>query len=165
MSFSLSNNPVIHRSRSTLIKCGIMQKGGKKKIPRSKDSTRSPWRRWFLHYAASTTTTTTIRFRGCRHAACTSSVTDKDRPLHNGPSRTATDLNLFHPSSGIAASILQFLLLRRAFPIRCDLRLDLHAAIEFVLRDAALPMRVALFLDRVENTSEFGEPLTESSLA
>jgi hypothetical protein len=33
------------------------------------------------------------------------------------------------------------LFLRRCtFPIRCNLRLDLHAAIEFALRDAAFPM-------------------------
>jgi hypothetical protein len=29
-----------------------------------------------------------------------------------------------------------------------------------VLGDAALALRVALFLDRVEDASEFGEPLT-----
>jgi hypothetical protein len=48
---------------------------------------------------------------------------------------------------------------RCAFAIRCHLRLDIHTLVEFHFCNPSIALRVSLFFDGVEDTTEFGEPL------
>jgi hypothetical protein len=66
------------------------------------------------------------------------------------------DFNLPLSPSGVAAFLFPFYLCRSAFPIGRHLRFNLHAAVEFMLCDAALAVGVAFLLDGVEDASEFG---------
>lgn len=83
--------------------------------------------------------------------------TTADLLAHSGPAHNRlgapANLDLVLPPRGIGFLLLAPFVGGGAVAVRGDLGLDFHAAVEFELCDAAVAVRVAFFLDGVENTA------------
>lgn len=63
------------------------------------------------------------------------------------------------PSRGVVACLLALFLGGGALAVRSHLGFNFHTAVEFMFRHAAFALGVTFFFNRVEDATQFGEPL------